>query len=75
MWFCITFSYIFIGIVLFALTQAFSKRYQQWYTVEFEKQAIFACILFWSIIIVIVLIRVLWEALVGLWKFIKMIFD
>ena len=74
MWFWIIFSYVFIGGVLFTVTQAFSNRYQQWYTVKFEKQAILACILFWPIILFMGLIRLLWEALIGLRRIIKMIF-
>jgi len=74
MWFLLTGFYMSLGGILFGLIQGFSNRYQQWYTVKFEKQAILACILFWPIIISMGLIRLLWNALVGLWRIIKMIF-
>lgn len=74
MWLLLIGFYMSLGAILFGLIQGFSNRYQQWYTVKFEKQTILACILFWPIILFMGLVRFLWEALVGLWKIIEMIF-
>lgn len=74
MWFLLIGFYMSLGGILFELIQRFSNRYKQWYTVKFEKQATLACILFWPIILFMGLIRFLWEALIGLWRIIRMIF-
>lgn len=67
--------YMLLGGVINGLIKCFSNKYQQYYTVKRGKQMQFACILFWPIIILAWLIRYVWDAVVGLFRFFEMIFD
>lgn len=75
MWLILTLFYIAIGGITFAIVDRFSTKYQQYYTIKRGKQMLLSCFLFWPIIGFAWLIRFILNAFIGLFIFLKMIFD